>query len=440
MNFKPTIDITKYTDAVGRFTAAGSRLMLEDTEKEYQVFGTHIEDDKSIYSAVSEQINRLLSEEGISGFDAIGEIINSSDYLRLSGIYDDLKAFRSSFAIYVSENRSGIENTIYHIVNSVEEYVSLKTEAMYMFRRAQLYVDSTEYESIFLYLIDRDLSFFFFINMLNELAIGDKYRVGCAMSDLYLKNGMPVESEIIGEFARDNYVPCGECISQFSTDMRAHVTPYKRVCFVSCVNDERAYEECLYYISKLKTPDGYNVDAVSISDAHGMSEGYNEAMDSADADIYVYLHQDVCILNPFFLCELTRIFDSDSQIGMVGMVGSPTLPPDGVMWHGPRTGNLYAFSPDSVSYICPDIGQIVQIHDVEAVDGLLIATNKRIRWRDDLFDGWDFYDISLCAEYQKAGYRIVVPEQATPWVAHDDGIMNLERYNEFRHRFLCEYR
>ena len=31
--------------------------------------------------------------------------------------------------------------------------------------------------------------------------------------------------------------------------------------------------------------------------------------------------------------------------------------------------------------------------EVEGVDGLLMATQYDIPWREDLFDGWDFYDL-----------------------------------------------
>lgn len=61
------------------------------------------------------------------------------------------------------------------------------------------------------------------------------------------------------------------------------------------------------------------------------------------------------------------------------------------------------------------------------------------RWRKDLFCGWDFYDISQCKEFQRAGYDVVVPYMEKPWCIHDDGILNLEHYNTDRVIFLEEY-
>ena len=39
----------------------------------------------------------------------------------------------------------------------------------------------------------------------------------------------------------------------------------------------------------------------------------------------------------------------------------------------------------------------------------------------DLFDGWDFYDISQCQEFRRTGYKVVVPKQEEAWCIHDDG-------------------
>ena len=36
---------------------------------------------------------------------------------------------------------------------------------------------------------------------------------------------------------------------------------------------------------------------------------------------------------------------------------------------------------------------------VAAADGLLLATQYDIDWREDLFENWHFYDISQCMEF-----------------------------------------
>jgi hypothetical protein len=62
-----------------------------------------------------------------------------------------------------------------------------------------------------------------------------------------------------------------------------------------------------------------------------------------------------------------------------------------------------------------------------------------VPWREDLFGGWDFYDISQSFEFRRVGYRVVVPNMQRPWCLHDCGFMNLASYDHWRHVFLEEY-
>ena len=139
-----------------------------------------------------------------------------------------------------------------------------------------------------------------------------------------------------------------------------------------------------------------------------------------------------------FIYEILKIFSQDSKIGMVGMVGSPVLPMEGVMWAGARIGALFTSNVKEVGPAL--IGEVRSPYEqVEAVDGLLIATQEDLPWRGDIFTGWDFYDISQSMEYRKAGYKVVVPQMEYPWCLHDDGFVNLETYFKWRDVFLKEY-
>lgn len=77
---------------------------------------------------------------------------------------------------------------------------------------------------------------------------------------------------------------------------------------------------------------------------------------------------------------------------------------------------------------------------VQAVDGLLMATQEDIPWRETLFDGWHFYDLSQCLEFRRKGYDVAVPFQISHWCIHDCGIVKLSNeYEKYRVRFLKEY-
>ena len=218
-----------------------------------------------------------------------------------------------------------------------------------------------------------------------------------------------------------------------------------KFCFIICSNNQLFLNECLFYISKIKIPDGYVVENLIIKEAKSMTSGYNEGMKTSNAKYKIYIHQDVFILNRNLLYDMLQIFDSDHNIGMVGVVGSQKMPIDGVMWHGYRKGNLYGFNKNrgidgSYDYSTYQFNIEDGLLDVVAIDGLFMATSKDLLWREDLFDRWDFYDVSQSFEMKRKGYRIVVPVQNCPWCLHDDMILDFNEYNRYRNICLQEYK
>ncbi len=215
----------------------------------------------------------------------------------------------------------------------------------------------------------------------------------------------------------------------------------KKICFIACVNDPAFFSECLLYIDRLFVPEGYEIDVLSIEDAKSMTSGYNEGMNATDAKYKIYLHQDTFIVDRYFLYELLDIFNSDSEIGMIGIVGAPKMSEDGCMWNNERVFSMYGKDVSDISkcnvYSKPDSYKCVE---VEAIDGLLMATQYDIPWREDLFAEFDFYDASQSMEFIKKGYKVVVPIIGKPICVHDDGlILNLMNYDENRKKYLKEY-
>lgn len=210
----------------------------------------------------------------------------------------------------------------------------------------------------------------------------------------------------------------------------------KRICFIVCVNQEQYYRECEQYIQHLIVPEGYQVEILAVYDAKSMAAGYNEAMRASDAKYKVYLHQDVFLIYPNLIQELLEKFQN-SKVGMLGVIGCEKLPESGIMWETERVGNL-----DTILF--GERNQLLNQEEskdriVDAIDGVFMATQYDIPWREDLFQNWDFYDVSQCKEFQRAGYDVVVPYMSETWCIHDDGILNLTNYNANREIFIKEY-
>ena len=209
----------------------------------------------------------------------------------------------------------------------------------------------------------------------------------------------------------------------------------KKIAFISCVNDSLEYEEALNYIESLEIPDGYSIDTIAVQEADSMAEGYQAAMESSNAKYKVYMHQDVFIRNKKFIENLIDIFKKEQQVGMIGMVGRKELPEKILVAADWDTGNIH-FNGGNIC--CNHINNM-NYEEVDAVDGLLIATQYDIAWRSDLFDGWDFYDISQCMEFRRKGYKVVVPFQKTAWCDHDNTYSRLNRYFYYQKIFCNEY-
>jgi len=216
----------------------------------------------------------------------------------------------------------------------------------------------------------------------------------------------------------------------------------KKIAFITCVNSDWWYSECLLYLKHLKIPENMNAEFIDVRNAASMASGYNRAMKNSDAKYKIYLHQDTLVVNKNLIADLLKIFNSDKKIGVIGMIGCMNLPSTGVWWDGMRIYGrvLHACEPESVvDSECDEPEGDYQ--EVESVDGFFLATQYDLNWRDDLFDGWHLYDTSLCKEMSRAGYKVAIPNQEKDfWCIHCPKEKPLDpKYRRYQKIFLKEY-
>lgn len=217
----------------------------------------------------------------------------------------------------------------------------------------------------------------------------------------------------------------------------------KKICFISCVNNERQYEENLLYINNLEIPEGYEVEKIAVRDAKSMTSGYNRAMNSSDAKYKVYLHQDTLIINKNFIRNILQVFESDEYLGLLGMIGTKQIPTTGNWWESSSIfGKVYENHTGKMQLL--SFNEVENIYEsVQGLDGLILITQYDVFWREDLFEGFHYYDISQCIEFKKAGFKVGIPKQIIPWVVHDCGLKqdhgDFLVYEKYRDIFLKEY-
>ena len=214
-----------------------------------------------------------------------------------------------------------------------------------------------------------------------------------------------------------------------------------RVAFITCVNSDEWYDECQLYLKHLNVPAGMRVEFIPVRQAQSMCAGYNIGQQQSTAKYKVYLHQDTLVVNKNLIADLLKLF-ADDNIGAIGVIGCRSLPASGVWWDGLRTYGrvLHACEPESVvdSHCKEPAGPL---QEVEAVDGLFIATQYDIPWREDLFTGWHLYDTSMCKEMQRRGLKVVVPNQSEDfWCIHCPKEKPLAaEYKKYQKLFVKEY-
>ena len=196
-----------------------------------------------------------------------------------------------------------------------------------------------------------------------------------------------------------------------------------KISIISCVNDERMYDEACLYLEHLNIPDGMEVELIAVRGAESMAGGYQEAMLSSDAKYKIYMHQDVFLINNDILVALVDIFRSDTSVGMIGLIGAEKLAADNPCWWIGTKECGAIMAKEAPEKNCCGVRTVAKgsYMDVDAIDGAFMATQYDVPWREDLFKGWHFYDTSQTFEFRNAGYRTVIPRQTEPWFIHFNG-------------------
>lgn len=217
----------------------------------------------------------------------------------------------------------------------------------------------------------------------------------------------------------------------------------QKIAVFFCTNDSQYASECVAYLKRLEIPSRMKMEIIEIWNAPGMAAGYNAAMMSTDAKYKLYIHHDTFLLQQDIMVKLVDVFSSRESLGMLGIFGSTNLQ-DSALWYKSSWDesrlNLYQ---DAVLEIHRSVSEKNQgiIEAAEAIDGVFIATSKDVYWREDLFDGWHFYDISQGYEFRKYGYETAFYMDSKIWALHETTMKKdpIDTYEKYRRIFQREY-
>lgn len=187
------------------------------------------------------------------------------------------------------------------------------------------------------------------------------------------------------------------------------------ISLISCVNKiEQFNEYVLPSFAQVQTWAKDNLlpqpELIKVESNESIFKAYNEGISKASFPIKVFIHQDVNLLDSTWIPKILHAF-TDPQTGLVGFVGTKKLPDWGFWWDSGRehiVGELWS-GLEKANWIFKTINES---EEVECIDGFFMATNKDIKFDENLRK-FHFYDMDYSRTMKRSGFKVkVIPHKA----------------------------
>jgi hypothetical protein len=129
-------------------------------------------------------------------------------------------------------------------------------------------------------------------------------------------------------------------------------------------------------------------------------------------DIICFVHEDVKIIDPFFIPKIELVFKERGDIGLCGVVGATELIETGAWWQTKAEnlrGHIIQEDDGKITHLLK--GMVGFFDEMAVVDGLCFFMRGSLfmdglRFDDRTYDGFDFYDIDTCITVLEKGFKI----------------------------------
>ena len=155
---------------------------------------------------------------------------------------------------------------------------------------------------------------------------------------------------------------------------------------------------------------GMPLEVVGIHDAKSLCEGYNRGLARSRGDVVMFSHDDVEILGADFGA---RLLGHMSRFDLVGVAGTSRLISPAWNFCGqPKVHGMIAHQIAGSAYFQLNFygGPVPCASGIQALDGVFFAARREIfdtlRFDEETFDGWHFYDIDFSYAAHLNGFRV----------------------------------
>ncbi|MBF0179689.1 MAG: glycosyltransferase [Magnetococcales bacterium] len=185
--------------------------------------------------------------------------------------------------------------------------------------------------------------------------------------------------------------------------------------------------------------EGCAFEIVVIRDARSLCEGYNRGVRHARGEILIFSHDDIEILSPAFVPRLSRHLQHHDLVGVAGT--SRLIQPRWVSAGWPYLHGMVAHEAEGVLKISVFGAPALTDPGAQALDGCWFACRRslleRIRFDEEGFDGFHFYDLDFSFAAHLAGRRVAVCNDILA-LHGSPGHMD-EAWWQYRAKFAAKY-
>lgn len=146
---------------------------------------------------------------------------------------------------------------------------------------------------------------------------------------------------------------------------------------------------------------------------YSIFSAYNEGVRRAKGEILCFCHDDLLFKENNWGTSVFLVFNGDSSIGVVGVAGTHFLPCAPLYWWSSPfiSEHNLTCGKECFNWLNPD----TSIVDVVACDGMCMFVRKsifeKIRFDEDNFKGFHCYDMDICMQVLREGYRVCVTNE-----------------------------